>query len=113
MSRFDFEAWRLLAQRSPSAYFQARERAIERLINSHPPAQAARLRDFQAHIDSVRVLAGSPIKATRELMGMMEDRLEAMGGRIRALQHSSQAMEDIKHHLVELHSDQRNFDGDQ
>ncbi|MCB1939998.1 MAG: DUF3135 domain-containing protein, partial [Rhodocyclaceae bacterium] len=98
MSDFDFEAWSTLARRSPSAYFRARERAIERLINSYPPDEAARLREFQVQIDSVRALAGSPAKATRELVGMMEDRLEAMSARIRALQRSSQAMQHLKNH---------------
>jgi len=97
---FDFDAWSNLARRSSAAYFRARERAIDRMIASHPPAEADRLREFQAQIDSVRALAGSPIKATRELVGMIEDRLEAMRARVHALHRNSDELEMLRQRLL-------------
>lgn len=110
MREFDFDAWSNLARRSPAAFFRARERVIDRMIERHPPAQAARLRELQVQIDSVRALAGSPMKATLELTGMIEDRLEAMRARVRALQRSASELEALR---LKLLKGQRNApDGD-
>ncbi|KAA3649465.1 MAG: DUF3135 domain-containing protein [Proteobacteria bacterium] len=100
MADFDFDAWSNLARRSPAAFFRARERAIDRMIAGHPPAQADRLREFQGQIDSVRALAGSPIKATRELVGMIEDRLEAMRARVRTLHRTADELDALRQRLI-------------
>lgn len=75
---FDFDCWCELAQRDPEAFFKARSRAIESLINSHPPDQRERLRDMQHRIDCARVCAGSPANALQCLATMMQDRLIAL-----------------------------------
>ncbi|MEZ5626727.1 DUF3135 domain-containing protein [Denitromonas sp.] len=100
MADFDFDAWSNLARRSPAAFFRARERAIDRMIAAHPPAQADRLREFQGQIDSVRALAGSPIKATRELVGMIEDRLEAMRARVSTLRRTADELDALRQRLI-------------
>lgn len=78
MADFDFDHWSRLAQGDPVAFFRARRTAIERFISSHPPGQARRLRDMQRFIDCVRATAGSPLRATEGLIGMMEDRLAVL-----------------------------------
>jgi len=78
VSDFDFDHWANLARRDPPAYFRARERAIMRFIDGHPEAQAARLREVQAHIDCVRVVCVSPHHATRQLAVMLEEHLQAL-----------------------------------
>lgn len=102
MSDFDFDAWANLAERSPRAYFRARERYINRMIEAYPPDEAARLREFQDEIDSIRANAGSPIRATREMMGMISDRLEAISMRCQALRRIAREMEHLQAHLVNL-----------
>jgi len=102
MSDFDFDAWANLARRSPGAYFRARERCINDMIGRYPPDEAERLRDFQVQIDSVRINAGSPLRATREMMGMMSDRLEAISSRFLALRSIADEMEHLRAHLVNL-----------
>jgi len=102
MTDFDFDAWANLAKRSPQAYFRARERYINRVIDSFPVEQHARLREFQGEIDMIRANAGSPMRATREMMEMMSDRLEAMSSRFIALKQAAREMEHLNAHLVNL-----------
>jgi hypothetical protein len=102
MAEFDFDAWANLARRSPVAYFRARERCINQLIDSYPPEMGARLRDFQAQIDGIRANAGSPLRATREMMGMMGDRLDALGARLLTLRRMAREMQHLHAHLVSL-----------
>ncbi len=102
MSDFDFDAWANLARRSPSAYFRAREQYINRVIASFPPREAERMREFQEQIDSIRANAGSPMRATREMMTMMSDRLDAMTARFIALRKAAREMEHLQAHLVNL-----------
>lgn len=78
MSEFDFDDWANLARRDPRAFFCARERLLKHFIDSHPPAQAARLWAFQQQIDCARGLAGSPLLATRQLMDLVESHLQAL-----------------------------------
>ncbi|NMG74484.1 DUF3135 domain-containing protein [Aromatoleum diolicum] len=78
MSEFDFDRWRELAERDPEAFFRARRRAIEHLIDSYPPGRREYLRDMQRHIDCVRACAGTPVKALHCLAAMMQDRLVAL-----------------------------------
>jgi len=102
MSDFDFDAWSNLAKRSPQAYFRARERYINRVIDSFPVEEQARMREFQGEIDMIRANAGSPMRATREMMEMMSDRLEAMASRFMALKQAAREMEHLNAHLVDL-----------
>ena len=102
MSEFDFDAWATLAKRSPQAYFRARKRYIDTVIDGFPVEQQARMREFQGEIDQIRAHAGSPLKATREMMEMMSDRLEAMASRFMALKQAAREMEHLKNHLVDL-----------
>lgn len=78
MSDFDFDSWCELAERDPEAFFRARRRAIEHLIDSYPPGQREYLRAMQRHIDCVRVCAGTPAKALCCLAVMMQERLVAL-----------------------------------
>jgi hypothetical protein len=57
MGDFDFDYWKLLAERDPVAYFAARDMTLRQFIASHP-GQAVMLTELQARIDSTRVLAG-------------------------------------------------------
>ena len=82
----DFDAWCELAEQRPEQYFRERERLIEGYIASHPLPQQARLREFQLRIDRARAQAGSPLRATRMMMSMMEDQLEALRDRLLCLQ---------------------------
>ncbi|MCB1906386.1 MAG: DUF3135 domain-containing protein [Rhodocyclaceae bacterium] len=86
MEDLDFDALRELAEHKPAQYFRERKRLIEGYISSHPPQQQARLREFQLQIDRVRAQAGSPLRATRMMMGMMEEQLEALRERLLSLQ---------------------------
>ena len=110
MSDFDFDAWANLARRNPGAYFRARERYLARVIDSYPPGQAERMRQFQGQIDSLRANAGSPLRATREMMGMMSDRLEAMCARLVALRRAANEMQHLQAHLVNLEAPRRRPD---
>lgn len=102
MSEFDFDYWRDLAQHDVAGFFRAREIAIEAMISRHAPVDAARLRALQEQIDAVRVNAGSPTQATRELFSMMHDRLEAIHLRVQALQHAANELEQLKGRLVNV-----------
>lgn len=102
MSDFDFDAWANLAKRSPQAYFRAREHYINSVIDSFPEEEQERLREFQGEIDLIRANAGSPMRATREMMEMMSDRLEAMASRFMALKQAAKEMEHLNTHLVNL-----------
>ncbi|WP_227814113.1 DUF3135 domain-containing protein [Nitrogeniibacter aestuarii] len=104
MSDFDFDAWANLARRSPQAYFRARERYINSVIDSFPEEEQASLREFQGEIDMIRANAGSPMRATREMMEMMSDRLEAMTSRFVALKQAAREMEHLNAHLVDLYA---------
>lgn len=75
---FDFDHWAGLARRDPPAFFRARERAIGRFIDAHPPAQAQRLREIQSHIDCMRAVCVSPGQASRQLVSHLEDHLAAL-----------------------------------
>ena len=48
--------------------------------------------DLQARIDATRVLAGTPLHASRALMGMMHEQLRELGDRLVELQHETAAL---------------------
>lgn len=80
MPDFDFDHWAGLARRDPRAYFSARDKVIRRFIDGHPPAQAQRLWEMQAHIDCVRVVCATPGQATSQLSNLLEEHLQALHG---------------------------------
>lgn len=94
MSSFDFDAWRELAKRDPAEYFRERERTLTAFIAERPEAEPG-LRELQSQIDQVRVLAGSPAKAARELARMLGDRLEALAGHIGQLDGHIDILRDV------------------
>jgi len=95
VNEIDFDAWCNLAERRPDLYFRERERVIERFIGQYPPAQADRLREFQLQIDHARAEAGNPLRATRMMMTMMEDQLEALHARLLSLQSETENLSRI------------------
>lgn len=92
MTDFDFDHWCELACREPARYYRERDRVISEFIDAHPAEEAERLRELQAHVDATRALAGVPLKATRQLLGLMEDRLEAMRDRLLELQRETEQL---------------------
>lgn len=86
MADFDFDHWCELASSEPARYYRERERVISAFIDAQPAEEAVRLRELQAHVDATRALAGAPLKATRQIIGLMQDRLEAMRARLLELQ---------------------------
>ena len=85
MDGFDFDYWKNLAEQDPAGYFRARDEVLRECIAEHP-GYLAGLAELQGHIDATRVLAGSPLQASRALFGLMEDQLHRLGGprRLRA-----------------------------
>ena len=82
---FDFDAWSRLARRDAGAYFQARRQAIDALIEACPES-ASDLRRLQLSIDSARACAGSPLKAVRQISGLMQDRLGLLRHQLETLE---------------------------
>lgn len=83
--RFDFDAWSRLARSDAGAYFRARRQAIDALIDACPES-AGNLRRLQLRIDSTRACAGSPLKAVRQISGLMQDRLGLLRHRLESLE---------------------------
>ena len=81
MGDFDFDYWKDLAERDPAAFFQARDAALQHCIACHH-GQAHALAAFQTRIDATRVLAGSPMQASRALFELMEDQLRLLGAKL-------------------------------
>ena len=96
MGGFDFDHWKQLAERDPAAFFVARDRALRECIARHPE-QAQQLTGLQARIDTTRALAGTPLQASRVLMGMIHGQLNELGDRLAELQRESEA---LRHALV-------------
>ncbi|MBL8447149.1 MAG: DUF3135 domain-containing protein [Zoogloeaceae bacterium] len=78
MAEFDFDHWANLAREDPPAYFRARARVIRRFIDAHTPAQAERLEEVQARIDTVRVVCANPRDASCQLAEMLEGQLRTL-----------------------------------
>ena len=62
------------------------ERVISAFIDAHPEDTARKLRELQAHVDATRAVAGAPLQAARQLLGLIDERLEAMRDRMLELQ---------------------------
>lgn len=60
-----------------------------RFIDAHPEPQAARLREIQNHIDSLRVVCASPAQATRQLTAMLENHLLVLQDAVQRLLEAS------------------------
>ncbi|GAA5158273.1 DUF3135 domain-containing protein [Viridibacterium curvum] len=84
-AEFDFDYWSQLARRDPATFFAEREKLIQDFIDSAPPEHRETLLATQRLIDGTRAQAGSPLKAVRQMMGMMADHLEAMRGQLEQL----------------------------
>ena len=93
-TNFDFDHWSLLARQDPAAFFAERELMINAFISSAPPEHREMLREMQRMIDGTRAEAGTPMKAVRQMMGMMADRLDAMRGQLLQLREESEVLVD-------------------
>jgi hypothetical protein len=90
---FDFEAWSRLARDDPEGFFRARNEAIERYISSRPE-HAVQLRELQRQIDGMRAVAGSPLQALRSMASLIEDRMDALCGKLRQLREETDRLRD-------------------
>jgi hypothetical protein len=89
---FDFDHWSALARRDPAAFFLAREQVISEFIAAAPSDQTVQLVEFQRLIDGSRAQAGTPLKAVRQMMGMIGDQLEALQAQMQRLSDESVAL---------------------
>ncbi|HSD38812.1 MAG TPA: DUF3135 domain-containing protein [Rhodocyclaceae bacterium] len=93
-TNFDFDHWSQLARQDPAVFFAERELMINAFISSAPPEHHEMLREMQRMIDGTRAEAGTPMKAVRQMMGMMADRLDAMRGQLQQLREESEELVD-------------------
>ncbi|MDB5800309.1 MAG: hypothetical protein JWL63_1248 [Rhodocyclales bacterium] len=91
-TNFDFDHWSQLAKSDPAAFFAAREQAINAFIAAAPSVHREELRELQRMIDGTRAEAGTPMKAVRQIMGMVADRLELMQGQLHQLREESEEL---------------------
>ena len=91
MGGFDFDHWKQLAERDPAGFFQARDEALREWLARHPD-QWHLLAGLQARIDATRALAGTPLQASRVLMGMMHEHLSELGDKLAELQHETDSL---------------------
>ncbi len=91
---FDFEGWSQLAQRDAAGFFRARRTAIESFIASAPEHVAEGLRRLQNNIDNVRASAGSPLRATWQISGMMQDHVDLLGHQLDLLRRETERLSE-------------------
>ncbi len=91
-TNFDFDHWSQLAHHDPAAFFAEREQIIKAFIESAPLEHRQMLQEMQRLIDGTRAEAGTPMKAVRQMMGMMADRLDAMRGQLQQLREESEEL---------------------
>ena len=94
MDGFDFDYWKNLAEQDPAGYFRARDEVLRECIAEHP-GYLAGLAELQGHIDATRVLAGSPLQASRALFGLMEDQLHRLGAKLAELQRETGSLRAV------------------
>ena len=87
---FDFDYWRDLAARDPSAFFKARAQAIEAYISEHREAEAG-LRRLQNRIDTMRAVAGTPAQALAGFAAMIAESAATLGRELERLKHELDA----------------------
>jgi len=77
--KFDFDAWRSLAQKDPKVFFACREQAIEAFIASNPsPEGRMQMRRLQDQIDGMRLISASPDRALQGIASLLTDHLHAL-----------------------------------
>lgn len=91
MGGFDFDHWKHLAERDPVGFFQARDEALRECIARHA-GHSHLLVELQARIDAARALAGTPLQASRALMGMMHEHLRELGDKLAELQRETDSL---------------------
>jgi hypothetical protein len=91
---FDFEGWSQLAQRDVAGFFQARRTAIESFIASAPDHVVEGLRRLQNNIDNLRACAGSPLKATWQISGLMQDHVDLLGHQLDLLRRETERLSE-------------------
>lgn len=91
---FDFEGWSQLAQRDAAGYFLARRTAIESFIAAAPEHVAEGLRRLQNNIDNLRACAGSPLKATWQISGLMQDHVDLLGHQLDLLRRETDRLSE-------------------
>lgn len=92
---FDFDYWSALAARNPVHFYAARRELLACFIEGHTPSEARRLWEFQSEIDHACALCGTPLRAVRDLMEMMDDRLLALRQQADALHGASHGLQKI------------------
>lgn len=90
---FDFDDWRTLAERDPAAFFAAREQVLQKFMDAAPRRLSSELQALQALIDHSRAEAGTPARASRQLLGMLGEHLFALSGHLNQLHEHSLALE--------------------
>ncbi|HEX5127983.1 MAG TPA: DUF3135 domain-containing protein [Rhodocyclaceae bacterium] len=89
LDHFDFDYWSALAKRDPAAFFAARQQLIDEFIDAAPVQHRQALRVLQDMIDGARAEACSPLHATRQMMSMIGDHLQAMQAQLLCLHDES------------------------
>ena len=92
---FDFDHWRSLADEDPAAFFAARERVLQSFMDAAPRRLSAELQALQTLIDHSRAEAGTPVKASQQLLGMLGEHLAALSGHLIQLREQSRALETM------------------
>lgn len=92
---FDFDHWRSLAADDPAAFFAARERVLQSFMEAAPKRLSGELQALQALIDHSRAEAGTPVKASRQLLGMLGEHLAALSGHLGQLREQSRTLESM------------------
>jgi hypothetical protein len=75
--KFDFDAWRQLAENSPADFERRRRAAVEQVINGRG-VNVSRMRALQCRIDLEIRRAKTPLKACLRLSGLMWDSFERL-----------------------------------
>lgn len=92
---FDFDHWRALAEQDPTAFFAAREQVLQMFMDAAPHRLSGQLHALQTLIDHSRAEAGTPVKASQQLMGMLSEHLAVLSVHLDQLHEQSRALEVI------------------
>ncbi|WP_374244544.1 DUF3135 domain-containing protein [Zoogloea sp.] len=94
MGDFDFDYWKDLAEHDPPGFFLARDRALRECIALNPRQEQA-LTELQARIDATRLVAGTPLQASRALFGLLEDQLMLLSAKLGELHRETDGLRDL------------------